>query len=135
LAVLVGCLKPENHRTMDYELWGKFFLAGAKFQYTGIDFGIFRKHSAQKTHDGLGQTDSLLAVARNLLSQANLPVEKKREILAEVEEYSDTYELEYWRSSGRLARMGLPRGIVQRLRRLTVSLQKTAKIFVSNRHN
>jgi hypothetical protein len=116
---------------MDYQLWGKFFLAGAKFRYTGIDFGIFRKHSAQKTKDLLRQTDSLLDVARNLLSQAHgLPDETKKQIFVELEEYSRTYPLQYWRSTGRLARMGLPPAIVQPLRRMTVSLQKTAKIFL-----
>src|SRR5262245_42783412 len=89
LALLVGCLNRDNHCTMDYELWGKFFLAGATFQYTGIDFGIFRRHSAQKTQDGLRQTDSLLAVARNLLAQAHgFADETKKEILVELEEYS-----------------------------------------------
>jgi hypothetical protein len=134
LALSVGCLNPDNHCTMDYELWGKFFLAGAKFRYTGIEFGIFRQHSAQKTKEGLLQTDSLLGVARNLLSQAQgLTDEEKKEILAELAEYSNTYPLQYWRSSGRLARMGLPRGIVQPLRRMTVSLQRTAKTLLSSK--
>ena len=134
LALLVGCLNPDDHRTMDYQLWGKFFLAGARFRYTGIDFGIFRRHSAQKTGDGLRQTDSLLSVARSLLLQAHgLPDETKKEILLDLEEYSNTYPLEYWRSTGRLARMGLPRGIVQPLRRITVSLQKKAKTFLSSK--
>jgi len=131
LALQVGCLNPDNHFTMDYELWGKFFLAGATFQYTGIDFGVFRKHSAQKTQDLLRQTGSLLSVARNLLAQSHgFGDETKKEILEELEEYWRTYPLGYWRSTGRLARMGLPPAIVQPLRRMTVSLQKTVKIFL-----
>src|SRR5215813_13226597 len=38
----VGGLDCNNHFTMDYDLWGKFFLAGAPFQYTDIDFAMFR---------------------------------------------------------------------------------------------
>ena len=41
LALAVGGVNPNNHRTMDYELWGNFFLAGARFCYTDIPFGIF----------------------------------------------------------------------------------------------
>ena len=43
---------------MDYEFWGKLLLAGARFQYTEIPFGIFREHANQKTHDML-TTDPL----------------------------------------------------------------------------
>ena len=53
LALSVGGLNPNNHLTMDYELWGRFFLAGAKFQYTDIPFGMFQRTSEQKTHDPL----------------------------------------------------------------------------------
>ena len=48
LALAVGGLDPDNHYTMDYELWGKLFLAGAGFQYTDIPFGMFRRHPAKR---------------------------------------------------------------------------------------
>src|SRR5262249_23738581 len=70
LALSTGGLNPDNHSTMDYELWGKFFLAGAKFHYTDIDFGMFRQHPNQKTRDGLRQTHSLLDTAAKLVAQA-----------------------------------------------------------------
>jgi hypothetical protein len=60
LAVTVGGLNTQNHFTMDYELWGEFFLAGARYQYTEIPFGMFRQHDAQKTKDMLRQTRSLV---------------------------------------------------------------------------
>ena len=41
LAIAVGGLDNTNHRTMDYELGAKFFLAGAEFRYTDIPFEIF----------------------------------------------------------------------------------------------
>src|SRR5262245_19987450 len=49
LALAVGGVDVNNHRTMDYELWGKFLLAGATLQYTHIPFGAFRLHGSQKT--------------------------------------------------------------------------------------
>src|SRR5262249_53462444 len=44
----VGGLNEENHLTMDYELWGRFLMADGRFHYTGIPFGMFRRHRAQK---------------------------------------------------------------------------------------
>ena len=113
LALDVGGLDPANHRTMDYELWGKFLLAGAKFQYTAIAFGMFRLHAAQKTHDGWLQTQSLLHTAARLIERATtIDDETRRAMLADLR----SYETATWRRSGRLARMGLPRGLVVRLR-------------------
>ena len=51
LALRVGGLNEENHYSMDYELWGRFFLAGATVHYTGIPFGYFRWHHGQKTQE------------------------------------------------------------------------------------
>src|SRR5262249_14047016 len=113
LARSVGALSANNHRTMDYELWGKFFLAGADFQYTDINFGMFRQHANQKTQDGMRQTQSLLSVARKLLAEARGLSEKTRgEILAELEAYDRAYPSEHWKATGRLARIGLPQAIV-----------------------
>src|SRR5205085_2142938 len=51
LALRVGGVNENNHNSMDFELWGRFFLAGAKVAYTEIPFGLFRCHDAQKTQD------------------------------------------------------------------------------------
>ena len=64
LALDVGGLDTRAHLTMDYELWGKFLLAGATFQYTHIGIAMFRLHDQQKTatplgnHPGAGQDRS-----------------------------------------------------------------------------
>ncbi len=60
LALEVGGLDVENHYSMDYELWGKFFLAGAKFRNTDIPFGMLRLHADQKTKNGVMTTQSLI---------------------------------------------------------------------------
>src|SRR5262245_43833668 len=52
LALDVGCLSLDNQSCMDYELWGKFFLAGAKFEYTNVPFGMHRRHGGQKSKIG-----------------------------------------------------------------------------------
>jgi len=70
LTIAVGGLDVNNHRTMDYELWGKFFLAGAEFRYTDIPFGMFQQHQAQKSCDILRQTRSKLETAARLTLQA-----------------------------------------------------------------
>ena len=117
LTLSAGGLNPENHYTMDYELWGKLLLAGAKFQYTHIPFGMFREHPAQKTHDPLRITESLLITAAELVKSANcFSEETKRERLDRLEAYKVAYDEAFWRGTGRLARIGLPRGVVSQLR-------------------
>ena len=130
LALQVGGLNPDNHCTMDYELWGKFFIAGAKFQYTGIDFGVFRRHPTQKTQDGLRQTSSLLEVAEQLIAgNSAFSEERRSELLADLAAYRELYKIESWKSTGRLARIGLPRGLVITLRDISASIQKNMKSF------
>src|SRR5262245_18862148 len=120
LALAVGGLNPDNHCTMDFELWGKFFLAGAKFDYTDIDFAMFRRHSDQKTQNGLAFTESLVESAKKLICRAAFFSEKfKHALLADLDAYFEAYPSEYWRATGRLARLGLPRPIVTVLRSLT----------------
>ncbi len=120
LALEVGGLNAMNHRTMDYELWGKFFLAGARFMYTHIRFGMFREHDQQKTAQGWAQTRSLVATAARLVEQArDMPETERSEILAELVEH----EREYWRGTGRLARVGLPEPVVGALRQLYARLR------------
>jgi glycosyltransferase involved in cell wall biosynthesis len=108
LSISVGGINPDNHFTMDYELWGRLFLAGAKFQYTGIPFGTFREHPDQKTHDVLRTTNSLLESAAKLIKLADyLPEKTKNELLADLETYRIQYQKDHWRGTGRLARIGL----------------------------
>jgi glycosyltransferase involved in cell wall biosynthesis len=113
LAIDVGGLDAANHRTMDYELWGKFLLAGAAFRYTGIPFGMFRQHSDQKTAAYWATTQSLVKTAIKLVGQAHELTESERStIVADLSEY----ERDYWRETGRLARFGLPTRVVSSLR-------------------
>jgi hypothetical protein len=119
LALAVGGVNHENHFTMDYELWGKLLCAGATFSYTDVQFGMFREHSEQKTHNVLQITESLLHTAATLAEKADcLSEDTKKEIIADLNLYSTAYENECWRASGRLARLGLPRGIVSPIRSL-----------------
>jgi glycosyltransferase involved in cell wall biosynthesis len=125
VALNVGGLNPDNHRTMDYELWGRLLLAGVRIEYTDVPFGIFRLHEAQKTHDGWRQTQSLLSTAARLLALADeLPEPTRREIQAELE----AYEQECWEHTGRLARLPLPRPLVTRLRSLGATLHRASRL-------
>jgi glycosyltransferase involved in cell wall biosynthesis len=127
LALAVGGLDDTNHRTMDYELWGKFFLAGAKFHYTDIEFGMFRRHPIQKTQDGLRVTRSVLETAKKLVFLAdNISSKTKNEILADLDAYAKTYLVEHWKMTGRLARIGLPARIVSPLRNVIAKLKRIA---------
>ena len=126
LYLTVGGLDCNNHFTMDYDLWGKFFLAGATFRYTGIPFGVFREHAKQKTHNMLRQTRSLVETAAKLVHQAqSFPEKTKNEILEDLRVYLKKYEMDYWKGSGRLAKLGLPRSLVLQLRRLRGLAQST----------
>ena len=58
LALDVGALDVRNHRTMDYELWGKFLLAGAPFQYTHIPFAHVQASRRAEDRTGLGDRRS-----------------------------------------------------------------------------
>jgi len=126
LVLGVGGLNEENHYSMDYELWGKFFLAGAAVHYTGIPFGFFRSHKGQKTQENLKQIESTLNDAAALTAMAtSLSPAAKQEILADLQAYRETYPAAVWKKSGRLARMGLPSSIVIPIRNLRDTLEKT----------
>jgi hypothetical protein len=117
LALSVGALNEDNHYSMDYDLWGRLLLAGARMRYTGIPFGVFRLHEAQKTQQGWGRevTFSMLDTAETLLGMASgLDVRSKQEIASELRRCRD----EVWRGTGRLARLGLPRPMVHGIRYL-----------------
>jgi glycosyltransferase involved in cell wall biosynthesis len=130
LALAVGGLSSSIHDGMDYELWGKFFLAGAHFQYTDIPFGMFRRHAGQKTRDRGRTTQAVLKIAVQLVASATcFSAEQKNEILADLDTYRKHYLKRAWRNSGRLARAGLPPNIVMHLRKLKVSLQQLQDHF------
>jgi hypothetical protein len=117
-AMQVGGLNVENYYSMDYELWGKFFLAGGKASYTGVPFGCFRHHDAQKTADLVKQTVSTLDVATALLAQASwIAPSRKQEFVDDLKKYGREHPHILWKSSGRLARLGLPPLLVTPVRR------------------
>ncbi|MEO8256943.1 MAG: glycosyltransferase family 2 protein [Acidobacteriota bacterium] len=123
LALDVGGLDAANHRTMDYELWGKFLLAGAVFEYTQIPFAMFRLHQQQKTGQDWPQTQSLVKTAVKLVDQAHhLPAQERQRLVADLH----AYEREYWRSTGPLARLGLPPGLVLPLRQVHATWRRRA---------
>jgi hypothetical protein len=127
LALSVGGVNADNHFTMDYELWGRLFLLGAKFQYTDIPFGMFREHSQQKTHDPLRITESLIKTAAELIKSATcFSEENKRGRFADLSAYKVAYAKNFWRGTGRLARIGLPRRIVLVLR----SIKSKTKLLI-----
>jgi len=119
LAVAAGGLNPDNHRSMDFELWGRLLLAGARIEYTGIQFGMFRQHGRQKTQDQWRQTESLVEAAKRLAGLPSQLSDKTRnEILAELDAYWKSYQSSYWKSTGRLAQFGVPPFIANPLRDL-----------------
>jgi Glycosyl transferase family 2 len=129
LALDVGCLTPDNHSCMDYELWGKFFLAGAKFEYTDVPFGMHRHHGSQKSNDLARSTEALRPITMRFLGLADcLSKEKKDTIREELEAYFAAYPEMQWRESGRLARLGLPRPIVAGIRKGRRTLQKVLRV-------
>jgi len=130
LALDVGGLNISMHDAMDYELWGKFLLAGAHFQYTDIPFGMFRRHADQKTRNRWRTIEVLLTTAAQLVASATCFSEHQRnEILAELDSYRNDYFKRAWRNSGRLGRTGLPPTIGVRLRTLKIRLQKLKERF------
>lgn len=120
-ALEVGGLNPDNHQTMDFELWGRMLLAGATLEYTHIPFAMFRLHAAQKTSQAWKTTRSLIDAAERLLAAADDISDGRREaLLADLREY----ERSYWRDTGPLARVGLPPHLVLPVRELGDSLRR-----------
>lgn len=123
MAMAVGGLNVRNHLTMDFELWGRLFLAGATFEYTHIPFGVFRHHGEQKTSQTWATTRSLTATAAELVAQAShLPDEMRERIIADLR----AYDREYWLGTGPLARIGMPETVVLAIREVQARLQRRA---------
>jgi hypothetical protein len=119
LARSVGGLNPGNHRTMDYELWGRFFVKGGRFQYSHVPFGVFRRHSAQKTFDMLEQTRSLVEAAATLIRTSGcFDASAQAALLDDLDRHHALFREHYWRDSGRLGRLGLPVPLIVLLRKL-----------------
>ncbi len=117
LALAVGGLDVHNHRTMDYDLWGRLLLAGARLEYTPIPFGMSRRHPGQKTHDRLRQTESLAATARMLLSLApDFSDRVRSEILQEIDGYLEAFRRSPVERPRRLKGFGLPAVLARPLR-------------------
>lgn len=115
----IGGLERSLDFVMDYVLWGEMLLHGGKIRYTDIDIGIFRQHEAQKTSDRWGVTRSLLSEAiRFARKHPSWAYDKKEAVIDRLEEY----RREEWRSTGRLARLGLPHFLVNSIRRVREGL-------------
>jgi GT2 family glycosyltransferase len=123
LVLQLGALNENNHRTMDVELWGRLFLAGATFQYTHIRFGIFRVHGQQKTSQAWATTQSLIATLRKLAAEApGFSDSARMQIIADLR----AYERDYWLETGPLARIGLPESVVLPWREFEAGLRRRA---------
>jgi hypothetical protein len=119
-ALEVGNLDVSNHRTMDYDLWGKLLLAGATFQYTHICFGMFRIQSEQKTGQAWVTTQSLVDTALTLVARASFSSEALRQ--KAVNELR-AYQRDAWLATGPLARTGLPPGVILKVRQFQAGLR------------
>jgi hypothetical protein len=110
-------------------LWGRFLLAGATFEYTLQPFAMFRMHADQKTGQAWATTRSLVATAEKLTAEAHhLSAAQRQAIVSELR----SYERDYWRESGMLARLGMPPTIVLPLRDACATLRRRAGQFVRN---
>ena len=127
LALDVGGLDVDNHRTMDYELWGKLLLAGAHFRYTHIRFAMFRLHGEQKTGQSWLQTQALVGTAVKLVARGGQPAGA-----AAPDSWRSCVptSASTWRETGPLARLGLPEAVVLPLRSMQARLRRRAAHFV-----
>lgn len=113
--VAVGELDESNEYTMDYDLWGRFFLHGLTIEYVDTDVGMFRHHAAQKTAQRWPSEKSIVHVAHHLIDRCETwPAGQKQELHDQVQNYLDSV----WEDTGPLARTGLPEAVVLRLRRI-----------------
>jgi glycosyltransferase involved in cell wall biosynthesis len=64
----VGMLDINNHFSMDYDLWGRFLIAGAVFHPVYKTLGAFRVYEEQKIADRYKTTKSLIHSAYELIT-------------------------------------------------------------------
>lgn len=93
-----GGLRVDNHRTMDYELWGRMLLVGGRIVPVDEVLGIFRTYEGQKISDRYQTTKSLVQDAQNLIRAADWPVEKKRKLLWKNQTYWWKFRYHHLRS-------------------------------------
>jgi len=74
----VGMLNPNNHYSMDYELWGRFLIAGAYFCPVHNTLGSFRVYDGQKISNRHKTTKSLIDTAYTLISDCPYWVRSKK---------------------------------------------------------
>ncbi len=73
-----GFLNERNHFTMDFELWGRFFMSGITPLKLDIDIGMFRWYQGQKTSDFKRVTKNLVKTSLSLIAaNENIPPNKK----------------------------------------------------------
>ena len=76
-----GGLRLNNHRSMDYELWGRMLLAGGRIVPVDKVLGMFRTYDGQKVSNRYKTTKSLVNDAQNLIKASGWPDGKKRKYL------------------------------------------------------
>jgi hypothetical protein len=125
MTLAFGGLNESNHYSMDFELWGRLLMAGARIEYTGIPFGVFRLHQAQKTQHIGNQIESTLNAAEQLVALPNsLSPETRQDVLAELRACRNEYPDIIWKQTGRLARIGLPPSIANPIRTVKNAVDK-----------
>ncbi len=121
LALRVGGLNEDNHYSMDYELWGKFFLAGAPSTVYRHTFRFLPAARGTEDPEAIrAQTESTLDVADSADCTGRVCSRQKNQedILADLQAYREAYPDIVWKHTGRLARLGLPPSIVAPIRTL-----------------
>ena len=93
-----GGLRVENHSSMDYELWGRMFLAGGRIVPVDKILGIFRTYEGQKVSDRYKTTQSLVNDAQNLIRAADWSMMKKQKYLWRNRTYWWRYNYHHLRS-------------------------------------
>lgn len=95
----MGMLNEKNHNTMDYELWGKFLIAGAEFVHINHALGTFRIYKGQKISDWYKQTKSLMNAADRLIDSCpNWDYNKKKIFKRKVLKYKIQFYYGHLRS-------------------------------------
>jgi hypothetical protein len=118
----VGGLNVQNHYTMDFELWGRLLMAGLKLEYTGIPFGMFRRHPEQKTALTLRQTESLVDTAERLLEESDLEPELRERLRHGLRRYLRSYRRRKVGRAERLRQWGVPGLVVRTIQSLAARL-------------
>jgi glycosyltransferase involved in cell wall biosynthesis len=109
----LGGLSEEEPYVMDYDLWCRLF-THHEIEYVDRPFAHFRFHEGQKTSNFEAVTEHLRRCAARHLDDAEVEEETRRWLRRRIEEY-DHYR---WKKTGRLARSGLPRPLVEAIRTL-----------------